>query len=166
MRAAERARESYVGPWLPEPLLTTPDVAEHATIAESVSMAMLVVLQTLSPLERAVFVLREAFGFGYRDVAAALGRSEPAVRQLVHRAREHVQARRPRFFAAIAPDIPPGTEIHIAPVNGVPAGVATLQGLPYAVFVLDLTEFSQVDRILLVANPDKLTGLSRAWPRR
>jgi len=97
LRTAKLRREQYVGPWLPEPLLTSPDVAEDVERAESVSMAMLVVLETLSPLERAVFVLREAFGFSHGEVAEALGRSEQAVRQLAHRAREHVQARRPRF---------------------------------------------------------------------
>jgi RNA polymerase sigma-70 factor, ECF subfamily len=102
LRRAATAREAYVGPWLPEPLLTgalpaTPDVADEVALAESVSLAMLVVLETLSPLERAVFVLREAFGFGYREIGEALGRSEQSVRQLGHRAREHVQARQPRF---------------------------------------------------------------------
>jgi RNA polymerase sigma-70 factor (ECF subfamily) len=97
LRRAAGKRESYVGPWLPEPLLTGPDVADEAALADSVSMAMLVVLETLSPLERAVFVLKEAFGFSYPEIGAALGRSEQAVRQLGHRAREHVQARRSRF---------------------------------------------------------------------
>jgi len=99
LRSARARREAYVGPWLPEPLLTEagPDAAERAELAESVSVAMLVVLESLTPDERAVFVLREVFGFGYAEIGAALGRSVPAVRQLAHRAREHVQARRPRF---------------------------------------------------------------------
>jgi RNA polymerase sigma-70 factor (ECF subfamily) len=97
LRSARAQRESYVGPWLPEPVLTTLDAAEDVEMAESVSMAMLVVLETLTPLERAVFVLREVFGFSYGEIAQALDRSEPSVRQLTHRAREHVQARRPRF---------------------------------------------------------------------
>jgi RNA polymerase sigma-70 factor (ECF subfamily) len=97
LRLASTRREQYVGPWLPEPLLTSPDVADEAELAESVSVAMLVVLETLSPLERAVFVLREAFGYSYAEIGEAIGRAEPAVRQLAHRAREHVQARRPRF---------------------------------------------------------------------
>jgi RNA polymerase sigma-70 factor (TIGR02957 family) len=97
LRSAQVRRESYVGPWLPEPLLTSPDVAEDAEMAESVSMAMLVVLETLTPLERAVFVLHEVFGFPYGEIAQTLDRSEASVRQLGHRAREHVQARRPRF---------------------------------------------------------------------
>jgi RNA polymerase sigma-70 factor (TIGR02957 family) len=100
LRSAQVRRESYVGPWLPEPLLVAPDVAEDVQNTESVSMAMLVVLETLTPLERAVFVLREVFGYSYGEVASWLGRSEASVRQLAHRAREHVQARRPRF----APD--------------------------------------------------------------
>jgi len=97
LRSARAQRESYVGPWLPEPLLTAPDIAEDVTMAESVSMAMLVVLETLTPLERAVFVLREVFGFSYAEIGRAVDRSEVSVRQLGHRAREHVQARRPRF---------------------------------------------------------------------
>ncbi|WP_067830452.1 RNA polymerase sigma-70 factor [Actinomadura kijaniata] len=99
LRTAQGRRESYVGPWLPEPMLTAPDASEHAELAESVSMAMLVVLETLSPLERAVFVLKEVFGFPYAEIAEALGRSEPSVRQLGTRARKHVEARRPRFPA-------------------------------------------------------------------
>ncbi|MFC5749394.1 RNA polymerase sigma-70 factor [Actinomadura rugatobispora] len=97
LRSAQAQRESYVGPWLPEPMLTAPDVAEDAELSESVSMAMLVVLETLSPLERAVFLLKEVFGFPYGEIAQALDRSETAVRQLGTRARKHVEARRPRF---------------------------------------------------------------------
>jgi RNA polymerase sigma-70 factor (ECF subfamily) len=99
LRSAGSRREACVGPWLPEPLLTEagPDAAERAELAESVSVAMLVVLESLTPEERAVFVLREVFGFEHAEIGAALGRSAPAVRQLAHRAREHVQARRPRF---------------------------------------------------------------------
>lgn len=97
LTSARARREAYVGPWLPEPLLTTPDVAEHAELAESVSLAMLVVLETLSPLERAVFVLREVFGYSNSEIAEALGKSEAAIRQTAHRAKAHVEARRPRF---------------------------------------------------------------------
>jgi RNA polymerase sigma-70 factor (ECF subfamily) len=97
LRTLQRQRETYVGPWLPEPLVTTPDVLDHVELAESVSFAMLLVLETLSPLERAAFVLREVFGFEYDEVAATLDRTPAAVRQLVSRARNHVQARRPRF---------------------------------------------------------------------
>ena len=99
LRAARARREAYVGTWLPEPLLTDtgPDPADRAELAESVSMAMLVVLESLTPDERAVFVLREVFGFSHAEIAATLGRPDAAVRQLAHRAREHVQARRPRY---------------------------------------------------------------------
>jgi RNA polymerase sigma-70 factor (TIGR02957 family) len=96
LRALGRRKESYVGPWLPEPLLTTPDVAEDVELADSVSMAMLLVLETLAPIERAVFVLREVFDLGYDEIADAVGRSPAAVRQLAYRARAHVAARRPR----------------------------------------------------------------------
>ncbi|MEU9181530.1 RNA polymerase sigma-70 factor [Streptomyces sp. NPDC048550] len=97
LRSTRYKRETYVGPWLPEPILTGGDAAEAVTDAESVSMAMLVVLETLSPLERAVFVLREVFDFSHAEIAEAVERSEAAVRQAAHRAREHVRARRPRF---------------------------------------------------------------------
>jgi len=97
LRTLQRQRETYVGPWLPEPLVTSPDVLEDVELAESVSIAMLLVLETLSPLERAAFVLREVFGFEYDEIAGALERKPAAVRQLVARARNHVQARRPRF---------------------------------------------------------------------
>ncbi|GAB3761913.1 RNA polymerase sigma-70 factor (ECF subfamily) [Nocardioides ginsengisegetis] len=96
MRTMARRREQYVGPWLPEPLLTTPDVAEDVELADSVSMAMLLVLETLSPTERAVFVLREVFDVGYDEIAAAVDKSPAAVRQIASRARAHVDERRPR----------------------------------------------------------------------
>src|SRR5690242_13628385 len=96
LRVLARRREDYVGPWLPEPLLTAPDVAEDAELADSVSMAMLLVLETLTPIERAVFVLREVFDLGYDEIAEAVGKSPAAVRQIAHRARAHVAARRPR----------------------------------------------------------------------
>jgi RNA polymerase sigma-70 factor (TIGR02957 family) len=109
MDSARARRESYVGPWLPEPLLTggapvasapqAPAPEDAAELGEQVSLALLVVLETLSPAERAVFVLREVFGMSVAEVAGALNRSESAVRQMAHRAREHVQARQPRFGA-------------------------------------------------------------------
>src|SRR6266704_1198758 len=99
LRRVRRSREAYVGPWLPEPLITGADAADSAERAEAVSLAMLVVLETLTPLERTVFVLHEAFGYDHPEIAAILGRTPAAVRQLAHRAREHVQARRPRFEA-------------------------------------------------------------------
>ena len=96
LRALARQREKYVGEWLPEPLLTSPDVAEDAELADSLSMAMLLVLETLPPTERAVFVLREVFDLGYDELAEAVDKSPAAVRQIAHRARTHVAARRPR----------------------------------------------------------------------
>ncbi|MEU8827097.1 RNA polymerase sigma-70 factor [Streptomyces sp. NPDC048636] len=102
LRQITSRRESYVGPWLPEPIATdlghtVPDAAERALLSETVSLAVLVVLESLSPLERAVFVLREAFGFPYGEIAETLDRSEAAVRQLSGRARRHVEERKPRF---------------------------------------------------------------------
>jgi len=96
LRTLRRRKESYVGPWLPEPLLTTPDVADDVELAESVSMAMLLVLETLTPTERAVFVLREVFALEYDEIAEAVDKSPAAVRQVAHRAKTHVAARRPR----------------------------------------------------------------------
>src|SRR4051794_32223564 len=96
-RTVARRREDYVGEWLPEPLLTSPDVADDVEFAESVSIAMLTVLETLAPAERAVFVLREVFDLPYDEIAAAVEKSPAAVRQIAHRAREHVAARRPRI---------------------------------------------------------------------
>jgi RNA polymerase sigma-70 factor (ECF subfamily) len=100
LRALKRLREQYVGAWLPEPVGTAPDVAEDIELAESVSMAMMLVLETLSPTERAVFVLREAFDFGYDEIAAAVDKSTDTVRQIAHRARKHVTARRPRVVVS------------------------------------------------------------------
>ena len=102
LRTLRRRKESYVGPWLPEPLLTAPDVAEDVELAESVSMAMLLVLETLMPTERAVFVLREVFALEYDEIAEAVGKSPAAVRQIAHRARAHVAARRPRGVVSAA----------------------------------------------------------------
>ncbi|WP_405670545.1 MULTISPECIES: RNA polymerase sigma-70 factor [unclassified Streptomyces] len=96
LRTLGRRKESYVGTWLPAPLLTTPDVAEDVELADSVSMAMLLVLETLTPTERAVFVLREVFDLGYDEIAEAVDKNPAAVRQIAHRARAHVAARRPR----------------------------------------------------------------------
>jgi RNA polymerase sigma-70 factor, ECF subfamily len=97
LRTLARRREEYVGEWLPEPLLTSPDVAEDVEFAESVSIAMLTVLETLAPAERAVFVLREVFDLPYADIAVAVDKTPAAVRQIAHRARDHVAARRPRI---------------------------------------------------------------------
>jgi RNA polymerase sigma-70 factor (TIGR02957 family) len=101
LRTLHRRKESYVGPWLPEPLLTAPDVAEDVELADSVSMAMLLVLETLGPTERAVFVLREVFDLSYDEIADAVDKSPAAVRQIAHRARAHVAAR--RSHAVVSP---------------------------------------------------------------
>jgi RNA polymerase sigma-70 factor (TIGR02957 family) len=102
MKAVARRREDYVGPWLPEPLLTAPDVADNVELADSLSTAMLLVLETLTPTERAVFLLRDVFDLPYDELAEAVGKSPAAVRQIAHRAREHVAARRPRSAASRA----------------------------------------------------------------
>jgi len=97
LRTVSRRREEYVGEWLPEPLLTSPDLAEDAEFAENISIAMLTVLETLGPAERAVFVLHEVFETPYDEIAEAVGKTPAAVRQIAHRARHHVAARRPRM---------------------------------------------------------------------
>ncbi|KAA2257557.1 RNA polymerase sigma-70 factor [Solihabitans fulvus] len=97
LRAARRRREDYVGTWLPEPVRTESDTSDDAVLAESVSMAMLLVLETLGPNERVVFVLSEVFGFSHPEIAAMVGKSDATVRQIAHRARSHVHARRKRF---------------------------------------------------------------------
>ncbi|MBG6103509.1 MULTISPECIES: RNA polymerase sigma-70 factor [Micromonospora] len=96
LRTMQRRKEAYVGSWLPEPLLTAPDVADDVELAENMSMALMLVLETLAPTERAVFVLREVFDVSYDEIAAALDKSPSAVRQIAYRARQHVDARRPR----------------------------------------------------------------------
>ncbi|MEU2155899.1 RNA polymerase sigma-70 factor [Streptomyces sp. NPDC019396] len=101
LRTLKRRREAYVGQWLPEPLITTPDVAEDIDLAESMSIAMMLVLESLSPTERAVFVLREVFEVDYDEISEAIGKSPDAVRQISHRARKHVGARRPRRTASV-----------------------------------------------------------------
>ena len=123
LRAQSRLREDYVGPWLPEPLVTSPDIAEDVVLAESVSMAMMLVVQSLTPDERAVFVLHEVFGFAHDEIAAAIGKSTAAVRQIAHRARSHVQARRPRTADNTA-DIP-----EVAQRFLIAASTGDLQGL-------------------------------------
>ncbi|MFE0172460.1 RNA polymerase sigma-70 factor [Streptomyces sp. NPDC059002] len=100
LRTLKRRKEAYVGPWLPEPMLTAPDVAEDVELTERVSMAMMLVLESLTPTERAVFVLREVFDVEYGEIAEAVGKTPAAVRQIAHRARRHVDARRPRRAAS------------------------------------------------------------------
>jgi RNA polymerase sigma-70 factor (ECF subfamily) len=222
LTSARARRETYVGPWLPEPLLTgsAGDPADEAVLGEQVSLALLVVLESLSPAERAVFVLREAFGLPTAEVAAALGRSEAAVRQLAHRAREHVAARRPRstagrqehrevterflaaclggdvdaLVAALAPGAVlvtdgggrakaalrpitgadkvarflaavtsggaslPGLRMGLAEVNGLPGVAAWTDAGPFVAVSLGVAD-GLVQQVLVVLNPDKLTGL-------
>jgi RNA polymerase sigma-70 factor (ECF subfamily) len=222
LTSARARRETYVGPWLPEPLLTgsAGDPADEAVLGEQVSLALLVVLESLSPAERAVFVLREAFGLPTAEVAATLGRSEAAVRQLAHRAREHVAARRPRstagrqehrevterflaaclggdvdaLVAALAPGAVlvtdgggrakaalrpitgadkvarflaavtsggaslPGLRMGLAEVNGLPGVAAWTDAGPFVAVSLGVTD-GLVQQVLVVLNPDKLTGL-------
>jgi RNA polymerase sigma-70 factor, ECF subfamily len=98
LRTIERRKEAYIGPWLPEPLLTAPDVAVDVVLAESVSMVLMLVLETLSPTERAVFVLREVFDVSYEEIAGAVDKSPAAVRQIAHRARQRVDDARARSF--------------------------------------------------------------------
>ncbi|WP_059017040.1 RNA polymerase sigma-70 factor [Mycobacterium sp. M26] len=136
LRSQARRREDYVGPWLPEPLLLD-DASADVVLAESVSMAMLVVLETLSPDERAVFVLREVFGFSHDEIASAVGKSAAAVRQMAHRAREHVQSRRKRFEP-----VDPGKSEQITTAFLVAAATGDLDGLmamlaPDVVFTSD-----------------------------
>ncbi len=102
LRTMKRRKEAYVGEWLPEPLLTAPDVAEDVELAESVSMALMIVLDSLSPTERAVFVLRDVFDVSYEEIAEAVDKSPVAVRQIAHRARQHVNARRPREVVPVS----------------------------------------------------------------
>ncbi|WP_328431107.1 RNA polymerase sigma-70 factor [Streptomyces sp. NBC_00453] len=128
LRQVKARNEAYVGPWLPEPYVTdfgdtVPDTAERAVLADSVSLAVLVVLESLSPLERAVFVLREAFGYPYADIAAMLERGEPAVRQLAGRARRHVEERRPRY------EVDPGRRRELTERFLAAAGEGDLKGL-------------------------------------
>ena len=123
MRKVSRQRETYVGEWLPEPLLTTPDVAEDFELAESVSVAMLTVLETLGPSERAIFVLREVFEVPYDEIAEAVDKSSAAVRQIAHRAREHVAARRPRMQVSQAEQLAAAEAFRVAIESG------DLQGL-------------------------------------
>lgn len=125
LRAQARRREEYIGPWLPEPvLLDAPDASSDVVLAESVSMAMMVVLETLTPDERAVFVLREVFGFEHGEIASAIGKSTTAVRQISHRAREHVQARRKRFEP-----VDPKTSLELTAQFFVTASTGDIDGL-------------------------------------
>ncbi|MFF5974986.1 RNA polymerase sigma-70 factor [Streptomyces sp. NPDC012769] len=168
MRAMKRRKEAYVGQWLPEPLITSPDVAEHVELAESVSMAMMLVLETLSPTERAVFVLREAFDVDYDEIAAAVGKSPAAVRQIAHRARRHVDARRPRQTVARSVADAALESFRRAIESGDPQGLLDVLA-PHVVLVSDGGGFKQASP-RPVAGADKvarfmLGGLNRARTR-
>ena len=163
LRANARHREEYVGEWLPEPLLTTPDVAEDVELAESVSFAMLTVLETLSPTERAVFVLREVFDVPYEEIAGAVEKSAAAVRQIAHRAREHVAARRPRMSVS-RDEQREVVERFLAAVTG-----GDLQELldvlaPDVVLVADGGGIAQAV-MAPVAGAKKVANLLRAFPK-
>jgi RNA polymerase sigma-70 factor (TIGR02957 family) len=163
LRANARRREDYVGEWLPEPLLTAPDVAEDVELAESVSYAMLTVLETLTPTERAVFVLREVFDVPYAEIAEAVDKSAAAVRQIGHRAREHVAARRPRM--EVSPDArQQGVERFLAAVTG-----GDLQALldalaPDVVLVADGGGIAQAT-LNPVLGAKKVANLLRTFPK-
>jgi RNA polymerase sigma-70 factor (ECF subfamily) len=163
LRALARRREDYVGEWLPEPLLTAPDVAEDVELAESVSLAMLTVLETLTPTQRAVFVLREVFDLPFEEIAEATGKSLTAVRQIAHRARSHVAARQPR----IAVDRSEQQRV----IERFLAAVTTgdLQGLmdvlaPDAVLIADGGGLAQAVRVPVVG-AGKICNLARNFPR-
>jgi RNA polymerase sigma-70 factor (ECF subfamily) len=165
LRTLDRRKESYVGPWLPEPLLTAPDVAEDVELADSVSMAMLLVLETLGPTERAVFVLREVFALGYDEIAEAVDKAPATVRQIAHRARAHVAARRPRGAGSPAE--------HRAALAAFRAAVETgdLQGLLdiLAPDVVALTDGGGIKHALLrpIVGADKVARLlAIGWWKR
>jgi RNA polymerase sigma-70 factor, ECF subfamily len=170
VRANARRREDYVGPWLPEPLLLDDaDAASDLVLAESVTMAMLVVLETLTPDERAVFVLREVFGFDHAEIADAVGKSEGAVRQMAYRAREHVHARRKRFGPTDVADATKVTEQFMAA-----AATGDIQGLlsllaPDAAWITDSGGRVQAIRRPVVGArkvASLLAGFFRVAPQR
>ncbi|GGK47655.1 RNA polymerase sigma-70 factor [Nocardia camponoti] len=136
LRSPARRREDYVGPWLPEPLATAPDAADHVLTGEAVTTAMLLVLETLTPIQRAVFVLREVFAFDYPEIATAVDKSEQAVRQINHRARVRVHASRPKTVVSPAEAAPIVERFALAAATG---DVSALMDLlaPGVVFIGD-----------------------------
>lgn len=163
IRANARRREDYVGEWLPEPLLTAPDVAEDVELADSISYAMLTVLETLTPTERAVFVLREVFDLPYGEIAQAVDKSAAAVRQIGHRAREHVAARRPRVEVSRT-EQQQVVDRFLAAVTG-----GDLQGLldalaPDVVMIADGGGIAQAVRMPIVG-AKKVANLLRTFPK-
>ncbi len=136
LRSARTRREKYVGPWLPEPVESTPGPADSVSLADTVSWAMLVVLETLSPAERAAFVLHDVFGLSFNEIGQALGRAPAACRKLASRAREHVEARQPRF------DVDPEAHREVVAAFGRATASGDLEGLlslldPDAVLISD-----------------------------
>lgn len=220
LRSARVQREDYIGPWLPEPIMTeTP--ADSAALAESLSIAFLVVLESLSPVERAVFLLREVFDYGYDEIARMVEKSEDNCRQMVRRAKQHLAEHRPRFdvkreeherllfqfgqavtlgdmdglLSLLAEDItavsdgggkavaarnpvvgpdrvarfilgavkktPEGAVRGVSLINGQPAIVTYVNGLPYSVLAFEVAE-GRIRRIFNILNPDKLKGIAPA----
>ncbi len=163
LRTLRRRKEAYVGPWLPEPLLTAPDVAEDVELADTVSMAMLMVLETLTPTERAVFVLREVFAVDYDEIADAVDKSQVAVRQIAHRARAHVAARRPRV------DVSPSATREVLQAFQRAVETGDLQGLldllaPGVVMLADGGGVVQAARVPVVG-ADRVARFLRKIPR-
>jgi RNA polymerase sigma-70 factor, ECF subfamily len=172
LRSARVRRERYVGPWLPEPLLTAEgaDPAGHAETADSLSLAFLVLLERLSPVQRAVFLLHDVFGYGYAEVAELVGKSEDNCRQIAARARRHIEAGRPRFeasrrqreelasrFLAAA-----GVGLRPAEVNGHPGLLASEpDGRLLGVLALDIAD-GRVQTVRAIINPDKLVTWARS----
>ncbi|MGW5381545.1 RNA polymerase sigma factor SigJ [Nocardia sp. NPDC003963] len=168
LRAGVRRRETYIGPWLPEPLvLDERDASTDVVLAESVSMAMLVVLESLTPDERAVFVLREVFGFDYPEIAAAVEKSVVSVRQVAHRAREHVQARRKKFEPVDAAAVT--AQFMTAAATGDMAGLLAMLA-PDATWTTDHGGKASAIRPLVMTGAERiattLIGVFRATRRR
>ncbi|MEU5683252.1 RNA polymerase subunit sigma-24 [Streptomyces venezuelae] len=166
LRSARVRREQYVGPWFPEPLLNDPyqDPARAAELAESVSMAALVLLERLSPLERAVFVLRDVFGFEFEEVAEAVERSQAACRQLLVRARRHMRAGQPRFAAAREEREELATRFFAALSEGNLAGLRELLSAEVSMIGDGGGNAPQLSRPL--AGPDQVSKvLAMAFPR-
>ena len=161
LRTVARRREEYVGEWLPEPLLTSPDVADDVELAESLSIAMLTVLETLGPAERAVFVLREVFDVPYDEIADAVGKTPAAVRQIAHRAKDHVSARRPRV-RVVRSEHEEVVERLVAALN-----TGDLQGL-MDILAPDVVVGRRRRRqgARCVASSDRRSGAAGALPRR
>ncbi|MGX1808010.1 sigma-70 family RNA polymerase sigma factor [Nocardia sp. NPDC055321] len=170
LTSARATRETYVGPWLPEPLLTpSADAAEETELAETVSTAMLVVLETLTPVERAVFVLREVFGYSHAEIAGFLDRPEATVRQISHRARSHVQSRRPLhgpdhvarwMLGVMAKPVSAGIRLESAVINGELGILGKIGDYTLGALTFDLVD-GRIEHLRFQVNPDKLGRLNR-----